>query len=239
MAPTLQALLKGRAVLNFILPAAAITGALTIGAPSAKALTGSAAFSGITADFASQVNVNDGTDTFSVLFNPVPFTSTVVGATGVFIPPFTGGADFLGVTSPTVLFTYEAPVAPGAAFYTIGSNASFTYSNGVTIGLFAGDRFLVSQGAPVGGIFTVNVDLQQNRPPAATAFVNGLSVPVVVTGGGFTFQDTSANTTGSYSGQVDVSTENVPGPLPILGAGIAFGYSRRLRKRVKSAAVSA
>lgn len=26
----------------------------------------------------------------------------------------------------------------------------------------------------------------------------------------------------------------VPGPLPVLGAGVAFGFSRRLRKRIKS-----
>lgn len=239
MAPTLQALLKGRAALKFILPAAAITGALTIGAPSAKALTGSLAFSGGTGNFATQVNVTDPTDTFSVLFNPPPAVALASSSSGLFIPPFTG-FDVLGVTSPTVLFSFEAPVAPGAAFYTIGSNAAFTFTNGATVGLFAGDRFLVTQSAPVAGIFTVNVELQQNRPPAATAFVTGLSVPVFVTGGGFTFQDTSAATPGSYSAQVDVSdTAEVPGPLSILGAGAAFGYSRRLRKRVKSAAVSA
>jgi hypothetical protein len=26
----------------------------------------------------------------------------------------------------------------------------------------------------------------------------------------------------------------VPGPLPLLGAGVSLGWSRRLRKRVKS-----
>jgi hypothetical protein len=29
--------------------------------------------------------------------------------------------------------------------------------------------------------------------------------------------------------------EAVPGPLPVLGAGAAFGFSRKLRKRIKSA----
>jgi len=28
---------------------------------------------------------------------------------------------------------------------------------------------------------------------------------------------------------------NVPGPLPILGAGAAFGFSRKLRGRIKAA----
>jgi len=31
------------------------------------------------------------------------------------------------------------------------------------------------------------------------------------------------------------NTTNVPGPLPILGAGVAFGYSRSLRRRIKLA----
>ncbi len=54
----------------------------------------------------------------------------------------------------------------------------------------------------------------------------------MVTDGAFTFNDTSADGGGSYSANIDVATK-VPGPLPILGAGVAFGYSRRLRKRIK------
>ncbi|MFN9923048.1 MAG: hypothetical protein ACK55H_03380 [Cyanobacteriota bacterium] len=33
------------------------------------------------------------------------------------------------------------------------------------------------------------------------------------------------------------AVDTVPGPLPILGAGLAFGYSRRLRARIKKAAI--
>ena len=29
------------------------------------------------------------------------------------------------------------------------------------------------------------------------------------------------------------NTTNVPGPLPVLGAGAAFSFSRRLRRRIK------
>jgi len=32
------------------------------------------------------------------------------------------------------------------------------------------------------------------------------------------------------------SGNEVPGPLPILGAGVAFGLSRKLRQRVRQAA---
>jgi hypothetical protein len=31
----------------------------------------------------------------------------------------------------------------------------------------------------------------------------------------------------------------VPGPLPVLGAGVAFGFSRKLRRRIKGARVQA
>lgn len=36
--------------------------------------------------------------------------------------------------------------------------------------------------------------------------------------------------------QIAAPVDAVPGPLPILGAGLAFGYSRRLRARLKKAA---
>ena len=42
--------------------------------------------------------------------------------------------------------------------------------------------------------------------------------------------DPNATLTIDLDGGVDVT---VPGPLPVLGVGIAFGYSRRLRKRIK------
>jgi len=35
-------------------------------------------------------------------------------------------------------------------------------------------------------------------------------------------------------GVASVTENEVPGPLPILGVGAAFGYSRKLRKRIKS-----
>jgi len=31
------------------------------------------------------------------------------------------------------------------------------------------------------------------------------------------------------------NTDRVPGPLPLLGAGAAFGFSRRIRSRIKGA----
>jgi hypothetical protein len=39
--------------------------------------------------------------------------------------------------------------------------------------------------------------------------------------------------------QYDLVSDRVPAPLPLLGAGLAFGYSRRLRSRIKSSAALA
>jgi hypothetical protein len=240
MAPTLHSLLKGRAFLKFILPAAAVTGALTIGAPSAQALQiGNLEFADGTGDFASQVNVLDPTDTFSVLFNtganPVALVS---GAGGLFVPSFAPAppSAAVGVSAALANFTYFAPVSPFQALYTLNSDTAFTFANGVSVGIFGGVQFLVSQGTTA-----VQVEVTQNFAPELTSFVTGLpGGPVTVSAGAFTFNDTIQPTGGSYSAQVNVKRDahEVPGPLSILGAGAAFGYSRRLRKRVKSAAVS-
>ena len=42
-------------------------------------------------------------------------------------------------------------------------------------------------------------------------------------------------TNGDYEGVMALYTQPVPGPLPILGIGAAFCYSRKLRKRIKNA----
>ena len=36
----------------------------------------------------------------------------------------------------------------------------------------------------------------------------------------------------SFSGDIVLEYEYVPGPLPVVGAGVAFGWSRRLRRRI-------
>ncbi len=42
---------------------------------------------------------------------------------------------------------------------------------------------------------------------------------------------------GFLGGNVSFETTSVPAPLPFLGAGAAFGFSRKLRQRVKSASL--
>lgn len=45
-------------------------------------------------------------------------------------------------------------------------------------------------------------------------------------------------TTGSITYYVNGYLQEVPGPLPLLGAGTAFGFSRKLRRRLHAARVS-
>ena len=237
MAPTLRSLLNRWGSFKFLVPAAAISGALTIGAPSAHALqTGSLAFSNGNGDFFSQIDLTDPADTFSVVFNPTPSVVTSSTVTGIFSPPFTitppTNVDF-GVTQSTGVFNYfAAGPDPGTAIYKLAADTAIPFSNGVSVGIFGGVDFLVS----VAGN-SAEVLVLQTLPPELTAFVTGLpGAPVTVTAGAFTFNDTQPAGGGTYSAQIDIArvVDQVPGPLPILGAGAAFGFSRRLRKRVKA-----
>ena len=44
------------------------------------------------------------------------------------------------------------------------------------------------------------------------------------------------NTITQRQERISILADPVPGPLPILGAGVAFGFSRRLRRRIRQAA---
>jgi hypothetical protein len=60
-------------------------------------------------------------------------------------------------------------------------------------------------------------------------------------GGSLTVQNRALNDKFSMNGfqlQADSNPTSVPGPLPVLGAGAAFGFSRKLRKRIKLARVA-
>jgi hypothetical protein len=89
-----------------------------------------------------------------------------------------------------------------------------------------------------------------NWGPATTTGYNSLFQATGVVGWAFTVSGGSvpAGTTGTFdlsflnqgagafswtgTGTLNVPDTNVPGPLPLLGAGAAFGWTRRLRKRL-------
>jgi MYXO-CTERM domain-containing protein len=78
-------------------------------------------------------------------------------------------------------------------------------------------------------------------PSTATQAAPGLTIPLVTLGPVY-FTSTVALTQGQISTVSDVldqkfqPSDGVPGPLPLLGAGAAFGLSRRIRSRIKASA---
>jgi hypothetical protein len=117
--------------------------------------------------------------------------------------------------------------------------------------------------AAAGFVFT-EVDINSNaisssNPPSVligTYTFTGANSPVVLTStngspdlgpvnGGPTTITVNNNFNGS-GGAIDsmqnsfqqrANTDKVPGPLPLLGAGAAFGFSRRIRSRIKGASL--
>ena len=108
------------------------------------------------------------------------------------------------------------------------------------------------------GFWFDQVDLTWNQVPGGNAAVSAkyeffdrnaptvaLGDPIILTNSGSIanivgIQPTLVKVTNTYtpnSGAIDNvenTFRNVPGPLPILGAGAAFGFSRKLRSRIKA-----
>ena len=82
-------------------------------------------------------------------------------------------------------------------------------------------------------------------PPTVTAILPSAQSPSSNYGPGVkmdTFFTTLIVDPGSYVTQINTTLRQrdmiseVPGPLPLLGAGAAFGFSRRIRSRIKASA---
>jgi len=168
---------------------------------------------------------------------------------------FTGFAGFANSSGFT--FTQNGS---SHTFQGTGLNANAgTYTYGFTVALFnppAGQAFKSfitdASGSDTGSGFTYNKTLASNAPDGGdstssapggsgnmvnftTPYPAGQVAPV-------TFAATINVTTGTLTGTTDSvnqqfnGTSEVPGPLPLLGAGAAFGFSRRLRSRIKKVA---
>lgn len=137
------------------------------------------------------------------------------------------------------------------------SSGTFSYNVAITpVGLAQGNTFLKATSNITGSIFrapgtysttvTTNPAINPmtsgntpafNNPSADSFFAPGVTSAVFTqtfsVGGGI--NNAVANSLGVTLVQQRPSTE-VPGPLPILGAGAAFGLSRKMRRRIKQAA---
>ncbi len=164
--------------------------------------------------------------------------------------------------SDSILFTQITPVFYQLQYnFDPQAQSNITGSVGYTIsitpaGLAAGNEFLAAQanitgGNLLGGSFTTTITSATLPGPLTATSASNPSAT------GFFLDDTVAatftqtfaasapagqgpstiNSFGIQFTQTKPSTDtSVPGPLPILGAGAAFGMSRKLRSRIKQVA---
>jgi hypothetical protein len=166
---------------------------------------------------------------------------------------------FGGFAAATSGFTFTQ-MGASHTFQGTGLNAPVgTYSYGFTVALFnppAGQAFKSfvtdASGSDTGGSFNYNKTLASDAPDTGdsmssapgsagnivdftTPYPDGQVAPVVFAATINVTQGVLTGTTDSVNQQLN-GTSEVPGPLPLLGAGAAFGFSRRLRSRIKKVA---
>ncbi len=155
----------------------------------------------------------------------------------------TGTADSLDFSIQGNPNSYDNPFT-GILKYSIAApnlRSIVDYTNSLTssanMGFNTGTFDLTgSAGTAVAQYNPVNVSIGQTKTYASTSVLtDAFTARIGVTQGtieqftqSFNFQNTPPQPPGP--GGVPV-----PGPLPVLGAGIAFGYSRKLRKRIAAA----
>jgi hypothetical protein len=171
--------------------------------------------------------------------------AAALGAGSAFAAPPTAcvtGATFGTLSSPCTFgdFTYTFSNFTGSAS---GAQSAFTAS-GFGASILGSDA--------TGSTFDFTVSTTSPRFFTSSSFTNGIgdssitSVPTVpdsydpftVTSvsGTYTF-DSNLISPGFFGSQGTTTfTTDVPVPLPIVGAGLAFGFTRKLRKRAKTVA---
>jgi len=221
--------LAGAAGISFLVsnPAKAAVSCSTIGTIQAlinagscfsrgATVTYSPSFSGFAAtDFVSISTTGTGTVangvanslTFSLQGNPTPYMS-----------PFTGVLNY-SITAPNTRSIKDYTSALSSAANMGNNSGTFNLTG--------------SAGTAAATYVPVNFAQGETKTYASTSVLtDAFTASVGVTQGiiqnftqSFRFQDTTPPPV----------VVPVPGPLPVLGAGIAFGYSRKLRKRIAAA----
>lgn len=122
-------------------------------------------------------------------------------------------------TNEPIALTFSQPVTNPYLFFTYAdNNTSFIFSNLVSL-LQANNATLSGQTVTVSGASN-----QQN---------DGFVVQLLGTYSTVNFSYNNANATVN-SVAFTAGANAVPGPLPLMGAGVAFGFSRRLRRRIRA-----
>jgi hypothetical protein len=144
-------------------------------------------------------------------FNP----SSSFGFSNVSSTDHIFGGQSLALTKPAS-YNYKVKIAPGSPnlFYGYITDSSGGFGFNATNTLTA---------AGGGTVTSSNGNL-------STPYFFSPSTP-----GPLAFTATITPVSGTFNSFSDtIVQEEVPGPLPLLGAGVAFGFSRKLRQRVKT-----
>jgi len=167
--------------------------------------------------------VVEGTGSLSSPSNPPPTTGGFGGSL------FLDDEFFTGPSSPMYVYGITGPITLGLT----PINTTSSSDSGIALGLAYsyGDFYLDStyvSGSPISSRSTFNgITLASLGMPNSGILGTWT---VFKPGEKSTYFDTiSVQVNASSSG----SPANVPGPLPILGLAAAFGFSRKLRKRIK------
>lgn len=161
-------------------------------------------------------------------------------------------------------FTFSGFTAEASDYFDVSSNdgisatvtlnfvplqtTNTTGTFGYTVDLLSGRTFANAQafitGSTLGGASYSTVFSSSGLSVSATA-QNGASPGIdrpftpLLTSQAFTqtfvFNRSGSGNLSTVGASFDTSPHTVPGPLPILGAVAAFGFSRKLRKRIKQA----
>jgi hypothetical protein len=134
-----------------------------------------------------------------------------------------------GATGVSGTFKYTISVIEPAAAGRVLDRAE----SNITGGTLAGGAFTTtaaSDAIPSGVLTAAN----SSSPSIQRNFIDGTTVAAFTQ----TFATTPSGTINSFGLQFTQRnpTPEVPGPLPIFGAGAAFGFSRKLRHRTRQAA---
>lgn len=92
----------------------------------------------------------------------------------------------------------------------------------------------VDNNSPWTGVDTISGYLQETANVATSDAAVSLQSSTAISRIVFYYNAESTNGTGANSLRFNFASP-VPGPLPVLGAGAAFGFSRKLRHRIKKA----
>lgn len=181
-------------------------------------------------------------------FQPTPFIppilqdgTTIQGYTGP--TPIASGGDVEFVTLTPEVFTVDTDFGPdlqgpvaGAFHYSL-TNDNGWYKGALTANIVPGfPGTSVTKSLCTDNTFSVCTDLYTIVNSGASNGGSLVDLPALFYGDQTIYVKDSYSALNSGA-RLDnfANTFQTPGPLPILGAGAAFGFSRKLRHRIKAA----